>query len=350
MYTTLIQRAALFAAAIITFGCTSSAFAQTAVSSQSTITGTVVPSRCTTPVESIAPGLARGASGRAVTALQERLSALGYFNVTATGYFGPITYGAVVAFQRANGLPQTGYFGPLTHAMIHKLCSPAPQESIINVHSIQPRSGGAGTQVTITGNNFTSENTVHFGNGVVVHVPVTSTTDIQCITTPCYPIQTISFTVPESLDPACRFIEPFCGMPSQQTMPGSYTVYVENTNGRSNSVTFTVTGETSSGAPKIASVSPQKADQDDIVSLRGSGFSDEAVLHFYQNGEPYGSLFGLDVDSASRITFEVPEWIGAYCHVDSACIAIAKSLPSGTYMISIETRKGTSNQVTFIKP
>ena len=37
-----------------------------------------------------------------------------------SGYFGPITKAAVIAYQKANGIIQTGYVGPLTRAMLNK--------------------------------------------------------------------------------------------------------------------------------------------------------------------------------------------------------------------------------------
>ncbi len=53
-------------------------------------------------------GLASGASGPAVTALQQRLQGLGYWLGSADGAFGPLTLQAVYAFQKENGLVPTG--------------------------------------------------------------------------------------------------------------------------------------------------------------------------------------------------------------------------------------------------
>lgn len=56
-----------------------------------------------------------------VLQLQSRLAAEGYFSVAPTGYFGPITFAAVKAYQAAH--PQigyvTGFFGPLTRGVIN---------------------------------------------------------------------------------------------------------------------------------------------------------------------------------------------------------------------------------------
>lgn len=60
-----------------------------------------------------------GMSGPAVAQLQRRLSNLGYFNAGITGYFGPITQGAVYRFQRANGLSPDGVVGPITRSALY---------------------------------------------------------------------------------------------------------------------------------------------------------------------------------------------------------------------------------------
>lgn len=61
-----------------------------------------------------------GARGVAVTELQKKLAALGYFNTEASGYFGAITKKAVQDFQKAQGIEQVGYVGPATRAALNK--------------------------------------------------------------------------------------------------------------------------------------------------------------------------------------------------------------------------------------
>ena len=447
-------------AVVIGVGLGGSAFAQ----SSSPASASMAP-YCGPQLTVITPGIHRGVRGANVTALQQFLASQGYFHGSATGYFGPITYGALVSFQVANGLPATGYFGPMTYAVFQKQCPPTPTPvGTVSIHGIEPASARVGTEVTMTGNNFTSDNTIHFGNGVIMHVPalISSTMETQCITTPCYPIQTLKFKVPASLDPACLFSTPSCLMPSQQTTPGTYNVYVTNANGTSNSVTSTVLGDSTSNAPRIDSITPSKgpvgttvtlqgenfapntvvrfgegsavagmrsdgksiaftvpdgisqycapgmycaeyfrqvtpgdykvfvqnpdgtgvsnsvtfkvgsnstngphidsispssAKEGASVTINGSGFSGNAVVHFYKNGEPYGTMGGVKVEitpgmlypAQGRITFEIPGWIGAYCHLDMACIMIAQELPAGSYTIAVETTDGISNKVSFTK-
>ncbi|WP_206886010.1 peptidoglycan-binding domain-containing protein [Alicyclobacillus mali (ex Roth et al. 2021)] len=52
--------------------------------------------------------LQQGDKGSKVSALQQSLSALGFFNYAITGTYGPITAAAVEAFQAAEGLTPTG--------------------------------------------------------------------------------------------------------------------------------------------------------------------------------------------------------------------------------------------------
>jgi len=69
-----------------------------------------------TQISSTTLGL--GASGPAVLALQQRLSALGYWLGTPDGSFGDATQQAVYALQKAAGISRTGTVGPATQAAL----------------------------------------------------------------------------------------------------------------------------------------------------------------------------------------------------------------------------------------
>ena len=113
----------------------------------------------------IAPnaGLARGASGDAVLALQRSLVDVGALRhadiLGGRGVFGPLTHDAVVAFQRASGLPQTGYYGPLTQvALAGALTRSAPSAAVLTVDQsgeevrrLQSALTGLGYMNTVTG-------------------------------------------------------------------------------------------------------------------------------------------------------------------------------------------------------
>jgi len=69
-----------------------------------------------------------GSHSSAVKTLQQRLTALHYFDVaTADGVFGQNTYHAVIAFQKVQGLTRDGVVGPATWATLAKPYIPAPR-------------------------------------------------------------------------------------------------------------------------------------------------------------------------------------------------------------------------------
>lgn len=64
--------------------------------------------------------LAQGDSGEAVIELQKFLTVKGYLSAeSSTGYFGPLTKEAVVAFQQENGLQGVGVVGPRTRELLN---------------------------------------------------------------------------------------------------------------------------------------------------------------------------------------------------------------------------------------
>jgi hypothetical protein len=79
------------------------------------------PAPTTTPSKPAAPAKLRtGSKGTAVTALQNRLTELGYWNGKADGTFGGTTQQAVFALQKAAGLGRDGVVGPKTAAALEK--------------------------------------------------------------------------------------------------------------------------------------------------------------------------------------------------------------------------------------
>jgi len=85
-------------------------------------TETVSPASAPTGI--LTRTLSLGSTGPDVYALQEFLRAHGYFTYpTSTGFFGPVTEAAVIAFQRDNGIDPIGIVGPVTRAKIAELSS-----------------------------------------------------------------------------------------------------------------------------------------------------------------------------------------------------------------------------------
>lgn len=88
-----------------------------------------------------------GSRGQAVTKLQDDLRALGTFNRSSTGYFGPVTEAAVREFQLRNGIRVTGTADHETLQAVERLranprqqqqqqtsrSAPAPNQVVLNI-------------------------------------------------------------------------------------------------------------------------------------------------------------------------------------------------------------------------
>ena len=75
------------------------------------------------------PPLSNGSRGDKVVKLQERLQALGYYDGEIDGQFGPGTQGAVVDFQKNNGLDTDGLAGTETLSLLYSQnAKPAGQQ------------------------------------------------------------------------------------------------------------------------------------------------------------------------------------------------------------------------------
>ena len=103
----------------------------------STIAPTTTPS--TTTPKAIVPttaaanpsqsGTGAGSSGPVVVQLQQRLSSLGYWLGSADGQFGLTTSQAVIALQKAAGLPRTGVVDTATASALAAGITPKPHSS-----------------------------------------------------------------------------------------------------------------------------------------------------------------------------------------------------------------------------
>ena len=324
----------------------SSAFASSVTGTLTTAQGTTSAPVCIVLTHGLLRGSRDGSSGGDVTSLQNFLYRHGYLAVAATGYFGPLTASAVTKFQSDNGISAIGIVGPMTRAAIQKTdCGMNPQPTNISIYNIAPTSGPVGTSVSITGFGFTGDNTIHFGSGAIVHVPITSSIAIACTTNPdCHGgiNQTITFTVPAALNPLCYYSG--CMMPSMQTVPGTYDVYVENANGTSAKVSFTVTS-TSTNGPSITSIAPTSGPIGTTVTLNGSGFTMSDRVQIGSGVIAPSSV----VNGGTQITFSVPQVAGPYCPLDMACPAYVMLITPGSYNISVkdESTGNASNSVTY---
>lgn len=96
---------------------------QTTAATTATTGATTAATAETGGVYNFTKYLAVGSSGTEVTELQTLLKSLGYFTYsTITGYYGPATQAAVIAYQKANSLaPYPGYVGPATRVALSKV-------------------------------------------------------------------------------------------------------------------------------------------------------------------------------------------------------------------------------------
>lgn len=83
-------------------------------------TGTSTPSTGGARAYVFTTNLALGSQGQAVSQLQQKLSSLGLYSGSVTGYFGLQTAAAVKAFQKAHNLDAVGSVGPLTRATLNQ--------------------------------------------------------------------------------------------------------------------------------------------------------------------------------------------------------------------------------------
>jgi hypothetical protein len=102
-----------------------------------------------------------------------------------------------------------------------------PMAAAPTIYSIDPASNTAGERVTIVGFGFLTSNTVRFGRSSIPNVPIAWQAGIQCVQgkSACHPgiNQALVITVP------------------RDATAGQYDFSIENSNGVSNVVLFTVT-------------------------------------------------------------------------------------------------------------
>jgi len=179
-------------------------------------------------------GLWDASTGGQVSMLQSFLIARGYLSLAApTGYYGAITASAVVRYQTTNGLPTDGTVGVQTRASINALSCGATSGRYNGgynnyygapvISSLSTNSGLVGSSVTVYGSSFDySNNTVNFDG--------TSMTGI-----PSYNGTSLTFTVPQV------YAQNYAPYNYSNNSYGSYPIYVVNSRGTSNSLTFAIT-------------------------------------------------------------------------------------------------------------
>jgi peptidoglycan hydrolase-like protein with peptidoglycan-binding domain len=307
-----------------------------------------MPVACTSLTENLFFGLSDATSNGEVSKLQTFLQSQGDLTYNLQlGRFGVRTLRAVQQFQASQNIMTSGFVGPKTRAAIQSVsCGTTPPPvSGLNIQYLAPQSGAVGSTVTIYGSGFTNDNTVHFGSGVVMHVP-------------SYNGTSISFTAPSALEPLCYFSEPRCAMPARQVTPGVYGVSVQNSNGTSNSIQFTVTSEQTSGNVTIQSITPASGPVGTTVTLTGRFFDNNNTVHFGNGAIPNVPISSSVAIACTNdpscvggirqtIKFTVPDSVGPNCAPPRMCPMYLQQVTPGTYKVWVENANGSSNTVTF---
>jgi len=169
-----------------------------------------------------------GSSGADVAELQNLLMRRGYIVEDRPGFFGPSTARALMGYQLAYIGRSTGFLGRLTRQSLNSNCTVFIPHDKVNVpvlFAVSPDAAPAGAIITLNGSGFAPQgNTVVFDS---MYIPGR----------PSYDGSAIQFTVPYEL--GCFAGDPGCL--KRPIDPGTYPIYVLNSNGQSNSLMFEVT-------------------------------------------------------------------------------------------------------------
>jgi peptidoglycan hydrolase-like protein with peptidoglycan-binding domain len=281
-------------------------------------------------------GLTDSYTGGDVSRLQAFLNTQGYFPYAPVGIFGPFTMHAVQNFQAAHGVNPTGYVGPITRGVISQVsCGTSPNPiptGQVWIQSLSPTSGVVGTSVTIYGQGLGGNSTIYFGGSPIKDAYSTYA-------------NSLTFTIPDHLGPACSFATPPCYtlVALKQVMPGTYSVYVQNSSGTSNTLNFQVTGTGQSGTPSINSIAPSSGGVGTTVTIYGQGFTHSNTIHF-----GLGGVMNVDSSNGTTLTYTIPQSMGPLCAPGMYCAQYLQQVTAGSYNISVENSQGTSNAASFL--
>ncbi len=272
-----------------------------------------------------------------------------------TGYFGSLTEAAVKRWQMKNGIQSVGAAGPVTRDAIKKatavitpsitatvtvapalaststaatstvatstVATSTPPASTLGSIILSPFSGQVGDTLTITGSGFTATgNDINFGAGVIKNLNSFNGGSM------------ITFQIPSEAG-------------TTKIFPGTYDIYVSNSNGRSSSSTFVVGSGVS--YPSITSISSSVAKVGETITLYGSGFTVPSnQVHFGVGGR---DITTLAKHKGTLLTFQVPASINN-CDFPTGfppCTNKSYSVVSGSYAVYIVNQNGKTNSVTF---
>lgn len=277
-----------------------------------------------------------------------------------TGYFGSLTEAAVKRWQTKNGIQPVGSAGPVTREAIKQataITAPAitptvtmapastsasttatsttatstaatstvatstPAISTLGNIILSPSSGQVAEAVTITGSGFTATgNDVYLGAGIIQNLSSFNGGTM------------ITFQIPSEAG-------------TTKIFPGTYNVYVSNSNGQTATSTLVV----GSGAsyPSITSISSNVAKVGETITLNGNGFTVPGNdVHFGVGGR---NITTLAKYRGTILTFQVPPSINN-CDFATGlppCTDKSYLVVPGDYALYIVNQNGKTNSVTL---
>lgn len=204
--------------------------------------------------ENLSPVFSRdlyvGIQGEDVKQLQGFLKAKGFYTYPSiTGYFGTVTKNAVIAFQRANGIPMIGSVGPQTRAKI----AVSNQSSINISNTIPPRfyisfptrpaeppivSVAAGPNLSVIVSEDDADNSVTPNQSITYTVTIANSGVTDAATS-------LTVNIPTDMGNPGTFSYSGCGSPSESFSSPTLTVSsISISSGTTCTATFVISVDT----------------------------------------------------------------------------------------------------------
>lgn len=263
-----------------------------------------------------------------VTALQQFLSARGYYQ-PVTGYFGGITRNNVAQFQRQyNIYPVTGGVGPITRGVIGQLCQGGGSAGGLSITGVSgPNTLGVGQQGT-----WSITTNAPYGSNLSVSV--------RWGDEGYYPYGTSS---------AGAYASTQTSFSHTYQQAGTYTITftVSDSYGHSTTATQSVVvgGQVTQQAPVITSVTPTQGPVGTTVTIQGYGFTDSNVIHFGNGGKMSVPSF----NNGTLMYYTIPSTVSG-CDVImtfAVCAQYVQQVTPGTYSLYVANQYGQSQATNF---
>lgn len=296
----------------------------------------------------------------AVMSLQTLLKENGFLLVSPTGYFGSITSNSVKNFQKKYGIPATGFFGPLTRGKIIALyCNlgqvppPVPGSSL-NVTS--PKAGDILTRDTSTKITWTDRN-VYIQ---AAKYDITLSPESPCVANrPCALMMVKPYSIATAVTLATDGYSWKVGstIEADRTIPdGEYRINICPNGGTGNCAQgelFKIrTNTTATASTTLYSVSPNNGPVGKFITVVGRNLESIKNINFGYGYIPMpAQTLGMvyDGEGAKSFTFKVPSTQAPSCAYSTPRCYISDVLTTpGVYDVSVTNSDGTvSNKLPF---